>query len=71
MTVPQLLVDTLRSLEPGTWQKVNVPMVVRPFLLAASWIGRQLLPSGLFVRGPAGVAETVVGSASMFSGTTV
>ncbi len=46
-------------------------MVVRPFLLAASWIGRQVLPSGPLVRGPAGDAETVVGSASMFSGTTV
>jgi hypothetical protein len=48
-----------------------VPTVVRPFLLAASWIGRQVLPSGALVLGPAGVAETVVGSASMFSGTTV
>lgn len=66
-----IVVATLTSLEPAAWQKVSVPMVVRPFLLAASWIGRHVLPSGPLVRGPAGDAETVVGSASMFSGTTV
>ena len=60
-----------RSLEPAPWQNVSVPMVVRPFLVAASRIGRQVAPSGPLARGPAGVAETVVGSASMFSGTTV
>lgn len=66
-----IVVATLTSFEPAAWQKVNVPMVVRPFLLAASWIGRHVLPSGPLARGPAGDAETVVGSASMFSGTTV
>ena len=60
-----------RSLEPAPWQNVSVPMVVRPFLVAASRIGRQVAPSGPRAEGPAGVAETVVGSASMFSGTTV
>jgi hypothetical protein len=47
--------------EPADWQKVVVSVVVWPFLVAVSSIGRQVLPSGLAVAAPTGLADTTVG----------
>jgi len=66
----QTLADILMSLEPGDRQKVSVPIVVRPPLIAQSLMGRHG-PPARSSTGPTGVADTAVGSASMFHGTTV
>src|SRR3954463_6336426 len=44
------------SLEPAAWQKVWVSVVVWPFLVAVSSIGRQVLPSARLVLAPIGLA---------------
>jgi hypothetical protein len=54
---------TLRSLEPGARQKVSVPLVVLPCLVAESSIGRQTLPSARLSLGPAGLAVTAAAHA--------
>ena len=50
-----------RSLEPADLQKVVVSVVVWPFLVAVSSIGRQVLPSARVVAGAVGLAPTTVG----------
>ena len=52
-----------RSREPAAWQKVVVSVVVWPFLVAVSSIGRQVLPSARPAAGPTGLAATTVGGA--------
>ena len=49
------------SLEPADLQKVVVSVVVWPFLVAVSSIGRQVLPSARLVAGAIGLAATTVG----------
>ena len=49
-----------RSLEPADLQKVVVSVVVWPFLVAVSSIGRQVLPSARVVGGATGLAATTV-----------
>ncbi len=50
-----------RSSEPEALQKVVVSVVVWPFLVAVSSIGRQVLPSARLVAGATGLAATTVG----------
>jgi hypothetical protein len=50
-----------RSFEPAALQKVVVSVVVWPFLVAVSSIGRQVLPSARVVAGATGLAPTTVG----------
>ena len=49
-----------RSFEPAALQKVVVSVVVWPFLVAVSSIGRQVLPSARLVAGATGLAATTV-----------
>jgi len=44
------------SAEPAAWQKVCVSVVVWPFLVAVSSIGRHVLPSARLVLAPTGLA---------------
>lgn len=50
-----------RSDEPADLQKVVVSVVVWPFLVAVSSIGRQVLPSARVLGGATGLAATTVG----------
>src|SRR5580693_5362070 len=50
-----------RSDEPEALQKVVVSVVVWPFLVAVSSIGRQVLPSARVLGGATGLAATTVG----------
>jgi hypothetical protein len=50
-----------RSAEPEALQKVVVSVVVWPFLVAVSSIGRQVLPSARVLGGATGRAATTVG----------
>jgi hypothetical protein len=49
-----------RSDEPEALQKVVVSVVVWPFLVAVSSIGRQVLPSARVAGGATGRAATTV-----------
>jgi hypothetical protein len=49
--------------EPADLQNVVVSVVVWPFLVAVSSIGRQVLPSARVVAGATGLAATTVGAA--------
>jgi hypothetical protein len=49
-----------RSDEPEALQKVVVSVVVWPFLVAVSSIGRQVLPSARVDGGATGLAATTV-----------
>jgi hypothetical protein len=51
------------SCDPGDLQKVVVSVVVWPFFVAVSSIGRQVLPSARLVAGATGLALTTVGGA--------
>jgi hypothetical protein len=53
------------SVEPADLQKVVVSVVVWPFLVAVSSIGRQVLPSARLVAGATGLALTTVGGAAV------
>jgi len=65
------------SCEPADLQNVVVSVVVWPFLVAVSSIGRQVLPSARLVAGATGLALTTVGGAvgavddEVFAGSTV
>src|SRR5262245_47385973 len=66
---PQAAVDQtdtgFSSLEPDDLQKVVVSVVVWPFLVAVSSIGRQVLPSARWLGAASGLADTTVGGAEV------
>ena len=55
----------MSSFEPADLQKVVVSVVVWPFLVAVSSIGRQVLPSARVVGAASGLADTTVGGAEV------
>src|SRR5262245_66211006 len=64
---PALFLDQtetgFRSFEPAALQKVVVSVVVWPFLVAVSSIGRHVLPSARVVGAATGLAATTVAGA--------